>query len=113
MEFLLPCAFASAVSQTSSKISALPNVLVMLVLFFAVMYFLIWRPQNKRIKSHSRLLSSLQKGDEVIMSNGMFGKISKIKDDTIKVNVCENVEIMFRKNSVSSILPKGTLKKVL
>jgi preprotein translocase subunit YajC len=86
------------------------------VIFFAgfilIFYFLIWRPQSKRAKEHKALMSGLNKGDEIVTSGGMAGKISKVTDDFIVVEVADNVEIKVQKVAVAAALPKGTLKDI-
>lgn len=80
--------------------------------FILIFYFLIWRPQSKRAKEHKSLMSGLSKGDEVITNGGMAGRITKVTDDFIVLEVAENVEIKVQKASVTTALPKGTLKDI-
>lgn len=86
------------------------------VIFFAgfilIFYFLIWRPQSKRAKEHKALMSGLNKGDEVVTSGGVAGKITKVTDDFIVIEVADNVEIKVQKVAVAAALPKGTLKDI-
>lgn len=86
------------------------------VIFFAgfilIFYLLIWRPQSKRAKEHKALMSGLNKGDEVVTSGGMAGRITKVTDDFIVVEVAENVEVNVQKVAVATALPKGTLKDI-
>ncbi|WP_416361429.1 preprotein translocase subunit YajC [Marinobacter sp.] len=86
------------------------------VIFFAgfilIFYFLIWRPQSKRAKEHKNLMSSLNKGDEVVTSGGMVGRITKVSDDFIVLEVADNIEIRIQKVAVAGALPKGTLKDI-
>lgn len=86
--------------------------LIMLVIFGLIFYFLIWRPQSKRAKEHKNLLAELAKGDEVISSGGLAGKISKVTDNFIVLEVAEGIEVKIQKAAVASVLPKGTLKAV-
>ena len=86
------------------------SMLIMIGLFFAIMYFMIIRPQQKRQKEHQKLIGSLSKGDEVVTSGGMLGKILKVGENSIQVEVAEGVAIKLQKNSVTSVLPKGSLK---
>lgn len=91
------------------------NPLITLLMFgglFAFMYFLIIRPQRKRQKEHQSLLGSLNKGDEIVLSSGMLGKINKLEGDYVVVQVADNVELKFQKIAVHAVLPKGTLKSV-
>ena len=86
------------------------------VLFFAgfilIFYFLIWRPQSKRAKEHKALMAGLDKGDEVVTSGGVAGKITKVADDFIVVEIADNVEVKVQKVAVAAALPKGTLKDI-
>lgn len=86
------------------------------VIFFAgfilIFYFLIWRPQSKRAKEHKALMAGLNKGDEVVTSGGVAGKITKVSDDFIVVEIADNVEIKVQKVAVAAALPKGTLKDI-
>ncbi|PID42238.1 MAG: preprotein translocase subunit YajC [Proteobacteria bacterium] len=80
--------------------------------FILIFYFLMWRPQAKRAKEHKELMAGLSKGDEIITNGGIAGKITRVKDDFIVMEVSENVEIKVQRVAVSVALPKGTLKEV-
>lgn len=86
------------------------------IIFFAgfilIFYFLIWRPQSKRTKEHKALMEGLNKGDEVVTSGGIAGKISKVADDFLVVEIADNVEVKVQKVAVAAALPKGTLKDI-
>lgn len=86
------------------------------IIFFAgfilIFYFLIWRPQSKRAKEHKNLVSSLEKGDEVVTGGGLAGRITKVTDDFIVLEVAESVAVKVQKAAVASALPKGTLKDI-
>ena len=85
------------------------SMLIMIGIFFVIMYFMIIRPQNKRAKDHNKLIDSLTNGTEVVVSNGIMGKIVGIKDDTIDLEISKGINIKVRKNSVSTVLPKGSI----
>ena len=85
------------------------SMLIMIGIFFIIMYFMIIRPQNKRAKEHNKLIDSLTNGTEVVVSNGIMGKIVGIKDDTIDLEISKGINIKVRKNSVSTVLPKGSI----
>lgn len=91
-----------------------PNMLIMLAIFGLIFYFMIYRPQAKRVKEHKSLVSSLSKGDEVLTAGGLIGKITKVADDKdfIKVELAEGTEVMIQKASINSVLPKGTIKSI-
>jgi preprotein translocase subunit YajC len=82
---------------------------------FGVLYFLAIRPQMKRQKEHKAMVEALQKGDEVIASGGLLGKISKINESYITLEVAEMgdkpVEVVLQRAAVQSLLPRGTLKE--
>ena len=80
-----------------------------IVLMFVVLYFLMIRPQMKKAKEHKTMLESLQKGDEVV-AVGILGKIDRINDNYLSLEVAPNVTIQVQKQAVTTLLPKGTLK---
>jgi preprotein translocase subunit YajC len=86
--------------------------LILILLMFAVLYFLMIRPQMKRAKEHKSLIEGLQKGDEVITSGGMLGRISKVSDNYVTLQVADNVEVQVQRPSVQLVLPKGTIKNI-
>ena len=73
------------------------SMLIMIGIFFVIMYFMIIRPQNKRAKEHNKLIESLTNGTEVVVSNGIMGKIVGIKDDTIDLEISKGINIKVRK----------------
>ena len=83
-----------------------------LVLLFVAFYFFLIRPQMRRQKEHSKLVRDLQKGDEIVTSGGLLGRISEVADNYVKVEVAKGVEVRIQRPAVSSILPKGTLKEI-
>ena len=88
------------------------SMLVILVLFFVMMYFLMIRPQMKRAKEQKQMLESLQKGDEVITAGGVVGRISKLGEQYITLEIAPNTEVSVQKAAVQVLLPKGTLKSI-
>ncbi len=90
------------------------EMIIMLVMFAAIFYFMIYRPQSKRAKEHKNLMSSMTKGDEVLTSGGLVGKISKIAEDNdyISIELNPNNEIVIKKDFITAVLPKGTLKSL-
>ena len=79
---------------------------------FAVLYFLMIRPQMKRAKEHKTMIDALQKGDEVVAAGGMLGRISKISDTYVTLEIADKVEIQVQRPAVQLVLPKGTLKNI-
>lgn len=87
------------------------EMLVMIGIFFAIMYFMIIRPQQKRQKEHTSLMNSLSKGDEVVTNGGMMGKIKGVSEDVVRIELAENVVIKVQKHAIASVLPKGTINQ--
>ena len=81
-----------------------------LILMFVVMYFLMIRPQQKRAKEQRAMMDALAKGDEVVTAGGILGKVSKVTDAYVTLEVAANTEIVVQKPSITTLLPKGTLK---
>ena len=83
-----------------------------IVLMFVLLYFLMIRPQMKRAKEHKTMVEALQKGDEVITAGGVLGRITKIGDAYVGIEIAPNTEISVQRASVQTLLPKGTLKSL-
>ena len=81
-----------------------------LVLMFVVLYFIMIRPQMKRQKEHKAMIDALAKGDEVVTSGGVLGKVSKMGDTFVGVEVADGVEIQVQRTAVVQVMPKGTVK---
>jgi preprotein translocase subunit YajC len=96
---------AAAGGTESTLLSLLP-----LVLMFVVLYFIMIRPQMKRQKEHKAMIDALAKGDEVIIAGGVTGRISKMGDTVVGVEVAPGVELQVQRPSVLQVLPKGTYK---
>lgn len=100
-------------AQMEGGQSTLMNMLP-IILMFVILYFLMIRPQMKRQKEHRNLVANLAKGDEVITGGGILGKISKVSDNYITLEVADladkPVEMLVQRQAVSSVLPKGTIK---
>jgi preprotein translocase subunit YajC len=86
--------------------------LLPIVLMFVLLYFLMIRPQMKRAKEQKAMIEALQKGDEVITAGGVLGRITRISDAYIALEIAPNTEISVQKASVQVLLPKGTLKSI-
>ncbi|MEM7026918.1 MAG: preprotein translocase subunit YajC [Pseudomonadota bacterium] len=82
----------------------------MLVFLFAIFYFMLIRPQLKQAKEHKQLVAGLGKGDEVVTSGGVLGKIKEVGDNFVLLEIAKEIEIKIQKQSVSNVLPKGTIK---
>ncbi len=86
--------------------------LLPIVLMFVLLYFMMIRPQMKRAKEHKSMTEALQKGDEVVTTGGLLGKITKVSDAYITLEVASGIEINVQRPAVQTILPKGTLKSI-
>ncbi len=85
---------------------------IFLVGFLVIFYLMIWRPQAKRAKEQKNLLSNLQKGDEVVTSGGIAGKITQVSEAFVVLEVSDTVEMKLQKGAIAATLPKGTLKAI-
>ena len=83
-----------------------------IILMFVVLYFLMIRPQMKRAKEHKAMIEALQKGDEVVAAGGLLGRISKISENYITLQIASNVEIQVQRPAVQLLLPKGSIKSI-
>ncbi|MDZ7781577.1 MAG: preprotein translocase subunit YajC [Halioglobus sp.] len=86
--------------------------ILFLVGLFVLFYFIAIRPQRKRQKEHAEMVASLNKGDEVVTSSGILGKITSLDDNYMVLNVANNVDMKFQRVHVHAVLPKGTLKEI-
>ena len=106
MDLFISNAYAQAAGQSGSTLmSLLPMVLI-----FVVFYFLLIRPQQKRQKEHKAMVANIGKNDEVLTNGGFLGKVTKIGDNYISVQLAEGVVVKMQSGAVSQVLPKGTLK---
>jgi preprotein translocase subunit YajC len=103
--FISPAAAQAAPAQGSPI-----SLLVMMVLFFAVFYFMAIRPQMKRAKEHRTLLAGLSKGDEVLTNGGVAGRVEELGESFVSVEIASGVTVKIQKNSITAVLPKGSLK---
>ncbi|MBR0573455.1 MULTISPECIES: preprotein translocase subunit YajC [Pasteurellaceae] len=88
------------------------QIILMLVVFGGIFYFMVYRPQAKRQKEQKALLDSLSKGDEVLISGGLMGKITKVADENIVMALNETTEVTIRRDFVVATLPKGSVKSL-
>ena len=84
---------------------------LMIVMFLAV-WFMMIRPQMKRQKEHKAMIAALAKGDEVIVAGGLLGKVTKLNDQYVGVEIAAGTEVLVQKTAVVAVLPKGTLKAI-
>lgn len=106
-DFFIANAYAQAAQQQGGG-----SFLIMMVLFFVIFYFMLMRPQMKQAKEHRKLIENLSKGDEVVTSGGLLGKIMEIGDNFIVLEIAKDTEIRVQKHAVSALMPKGTMKSL-
>ncbi|MBF7682325.1 preprotein translocase subunit YajC [Acinetobacter sp. B5B] len=102
---------AHAAEGAAQQPSMIANI-GMIVVFVAIFYFLIWRPQSKRAKEHRSLIESLGVDSEVVFAGGLMGRIKKIEGDYAVVEMSRGVEVKIQRSSVVSVLPEGTLESL-
>ncbi|GLP95199.1 preprotein translocase subunit YajC [Paraferrimonas sedimenticola] len=90
------------------------ELIFMLVVFGLIFYFMIYRPQAKRVKEHKSLMSALSKGDEVLTNGGLIGKIVKITDenDYVLIAINDSTEVTIKKDYIAAVLPKGSIQSL-
>ena len=111
MSFFISDAWADAAPAAAANAGA-PGMeqFLFLGVLFAVFYFLLIRPQQKRAKEHKRMLESLGKGDEVVTAGGVVGKVTDLGENFIEVEVADNVRVKVQRAMLAGVLPKGTIK---
>lgn len=88
------------------------QLLLLIGLMFVMMYFMIIRPQSKRAKEHRAMLEALSKGDEVVTTGGLLGKVTEIGENFVQIQVAEGTEVKVQKQAVGAVMPKGTMKSL-
>ena len=99
---------APAAAAGGDLMSSLQGMLP-LVLMFVVLYFVMIRPQMKRQKEHKAMIDALAKGDEVATAGGLLGKVTKVGDTSLSVEIADGVEVQLQRHAVVQVLPKGTV----
>lgn len=111
MDFFISSAYAQAAAPAAP--AAAPNPLMSflpLVILFGVFYFMLIRPQMKRAKEQRAMVAALSKGDEVLTNGGILGRIDDISEQFVSLEIASGVIVKMRRDAVSAVLPKGTLK---
>jgi len=113
---LISNAYAQAAAGAPQDPSGGLMGLLPIVLMFIVLWFLMIRPQMKKAKEHQKMVGELQKGDEVVTQGGMAGRIVKVGENYVTLEIAEGkdgaIEVQLQKQAVSALLPKGTLKNL-
>ena len=104
MDFLISPAYAQDVAQSDPFGFFLPMIVI-----FVAFYFLLIRPQQKRQKAHTELVSALTTGDEVLTAGGVLGKVTAVSEHYATLEIADKVEIKIQRSTVSAVVPKGTI----
>lgn len=110
IDFLISSAHANDAVAASTEQSMMS--ILMLVVLFAVFYFLLIRPQQKRVKEHKALVDGVKKGDEIVTFGGVLGRITDVGDAFVDLEIANNVTVKVQKQSIANIMPKGTMADV-
>jgi preprotein translocase subunit YajC len=106
MSFFISDALAAAPEGSADPLTSL----LPLVFIFVVFYFLLIRPQSKKAKEHKQMVESLAKGDEVVTNGGLLGKLVKIGDNFVELELAEGITVKLQRHAISNVMPKGTIK---
>ena len=99
-------------AQTAAPAGGFDTQILVLVAMLALFYFILIRPQMKRAREHKAMVDGLQKGDEVVIAGGIVGKISKVSENYMAIQIADGVEIQAQRSAVQLVLPKGTIKPI-
>jgi preprotein translocase subunit YajC len=108
LDLLIPVAHAQAAPAAASGGGL--SMFLFPVIMIGVLYFIMIRPQARRAKEHRDLLAKLQKGDEVVTSGGLAGRVTEIGDSFITLEVADGVQMKFQRVAIAMVLPRGSLK---
>lgn len=106
---------ADAVAATTAPAPAYSETgfsMIMVLAIFVLFYFMLIRPQQKRVKEHRDMMSKIKKGDEVLTNGGLLGRVTGVDEQYVKLALTDAVEILLQKSAVGTILPKGTMKSL-
>ncbi len=107
MDFLISSAYAQAAGAAQPS----PwSPLLMMLVFVAVFFFFVIRPQMKRAKDHRTMVSAIAKGDEVVTNGGILGRVDEVGDAFLSIEIADKVVVRVQKHAIAAVLPKGTLK---
>ncbi|MBI3574353.1 MAG: preprotein translocase subunit YajC [Gammaproteobacteria bacterium] len=109
MNLFVSDAWAQAADPTAQQDRGFVSIL-MLVVMFVAFYFLLIRPQAKRAKEHKAMISALAKGDEVVTTGGVLGRVTELNENYATLEIADGVQVKVQRHAVQTVLPKGTLK---
>ena len=107
--------FISDALAEGGLIAGQPEILSQLMVFggiFLIFYFLFIRPQNKKLKEHKEMTENLAKGDEVVTSGGILGRVSKLHENFVSIEIATEIQVHIQRQAISSVMPKGTIKAI-
>ena len=107
MDSLIFLAATSAASGSGNMEAFIANNVVQLLLIFVVFYMFLIRPQQKRAKEHEAKINAVQKNDEVVTAGGLMGKVTKVADDYVEVEIAPNVRVKAVKSTIANVQPRG------
>lgn len=107
MDFFISSAYAQAAGEAQPSMM---QPFILLLIFFAIFYFIAIRPQMKRQKEHRAMVAAVQRGDEVVTQGGILGRVDDVTDSFVTVEVADGVKLKVQKFAIAAVLPKGTLK---
>ena len=110
--FLYAQECATPANSAHSESSGLASFIPLIVIFF-IFYFILILPQQRKMKEHQKMLEQLKKGDNVLLSSGIYGTITNVKGDVIEVKIAENVKINVLKSAVSQVIPEEQIKSIM
>jgi preprotein translocase subunit YajC len=108
---MISLAYAQTAGAATDPTSGLMQILPM-ILMFVVLWFLMIRPQMKKAKEHKALIAAIAKGDEVVTQGGMVGKVAKVGENYVTLEIAAGTEVIVQKPAIGMVLPKGTLKSL-
>ena len=103
---------AQAAAGAAPQGNDIYSTLIFMAVIFGGLWFFMIRPQQKRQKEHQQLLSNLGKGDEVVTSGGIYGRVKDLQDQSVTLEIAKGVDVRVQKQAVANVLPKGTLKNI-
>ena len=109
MSFFISDAFAEGAAAAGQSQGGLLGMLPLL-LIFVLFYFMLIRPQTKRAKEHKNMVEAMSKGDEIVTNGGLLGRVTEVGESFLTVRIADGVEVKVQKQSVSTLVPKGTMK---
>ena len=111
LDFFISAAHADGAAAPASSTQGFTSLLIFIPVLL-VMYLMVIRPQSKRAKAQRELVNQLSKGDEVSFAGGLMGRITKVVDNYVKIEIADGTELSVQKSAVIAVLPKGTLKSI-